>query len=89
MLHPSRAVSLAYLCLGVLLAVWGAVSVGESTLGGAMVLVGGIVLLVSSLYGLVRYEINPIVTEYGLQTYALLAGAAIFALGVVVQLIVT
>ena len=90
MMHPSRAVSLAYLCLATLLVVWGVSIVSETvTLAGTLVLVGGVVLLGSSLYGLTHYESNPTVTEYGLQTYALLAGAAIFALGIVLRLLVS
>ena len=89
MLHPSRAVTLAFLCLGASFVVWGASAVSEQvTLAGVVVLVGGAGMLGSTLYRLVRSESNPIVTEYGRQTYALLAGAAIFALGIVLQLLV-
>ncbi|WP_181685540.1 hypothetical protein [Halorhabdus salina] len=66
MVHPSRAVSVAYLSVGFHMTAWGIVTVGESTLRGGMVLVGGVVLLVSGLYGLVNDESTPIVTEYGL-----------------------
>ena len=50
-------------------------------------LLGGIVLLGSSLYGLVRYEDNPIVTEYGPMTYLLLFGLLFWAVGMIVRLL--
>jgi len=87
-MHPSRAVSLAYLCLGALVVVWGAITVAEQiTFGGALLLVGGAMLLGATLYRLARDESSPIVTEYGPLTYALLGGATLFALGIVVQLL--
>ena len=50
-------------------------------------MLGGIVLLVSSLYGLVRYEENPIVTEYGPMTYLLLFGLLLWTVGMVTRFI--
>ncbi|WP_232745043.1 hypothetical protein [Halorubrum aethiopicum] len=44
-------------------------------------------LLLASLFGLIRYEENPIVSEYGPITYLLVFGLAIWAVGLLLRLV--
>ena len=87
-MHPSRLVSLALLVVSVLV-IAQSVLIGElqATASTIFLLLGGIILLGSSLYGLVRYEENPIVTEYGPMTYLLLFGLLFWAVGMITRLI--
>lgn len=87
-MHPSRLVSLTSLVVSVLI-ISQSVLIGELqvTASTVLLLLGGIILLGSSLYGLVRYEENPIVTEYGPMTYLFLFGSLLFAIGMTVRLI--
>lgn len=87
-MYPSRLVSLIFLAVSVLI-IAQTVLIGEleATPSTIFLLLGGAVLLVSSLYGLVRYKENPIVTEYGLMTYLLLFGLLLWAVGMIARLI--
>lgn len=87
-MHPSRLVSLALLGVGVLLiAQAGLIDGFQATASTILLLLGGIALLGSSLYGLVQYENSPIVTEYGVMTYLLLFGLLLWAVGMTARLI--
>lgn len=44
-----------------------------------------VILFGGSLYGLVRYEENPIVTEYGPQAYSLMGASLLWTLGLVLE----
>ncbi|ACV47098.1 MULTISPECIES: hypothetical protein [Halomicrobium] len=77
-MHPSRVVALCFLGVSLLLvAQLGLVSPFTLTLPTVVQLLGAAMLVLGSLYGLVRYEENPIVTEYGPEAY-LLIGASLF-----------
>ncbi|MBO4247543.1 hypothetical protein IL252_06905 [Halomicrobium sp. IBSBa] len=77
-MHPSRVVSLCFLGVSLLLvAQLGVVSPFALTLPTVVQLLGAAMLMLGSLYGLVRYEENPIVTEYGPAAY-LLIGTSLF-----------
>jgi len=87
-MHPSRLVSLVLLVVSVLIiAQTVLIRELEATTSTIFLLFGGTVLLVSSLYGLVRYEENPIVTEYGPMTYLLLFGLSLWAVGMIARLV--
>jgi len=85
-MHPSRLVSLVLLVVSVLI-IAQAVLIDEATASTGFLLLGGIVLLGGSLYGLVRYEENPIVREYGPMTYLLVFGSLLWAVGMISRLI--
>lgn len=87
-MHPSRLISLALLVVSVL-AIAQAVLLNGFQANASMIfpLLGGLILFVSSLYGLVRYEDSPIVTEYGAMTYLLLFGLLLWAVGMTARLI--
>ena len=87
-MHPSRLVSLTTLVVSVLI-IAQSILIGElqATASTALLLSGGIILLGSSLYGLVRYEENPIVTEYGPMTYLFLFGSLLLSAGIIIQFI--
>ena len=87
-MHPSRLVSLTLLVVSVLVIAQVVLIDGfQANASAVFLLLGGIVLLGSSLYGLVRYEDNPIVTEYGPMTYLLLFGLHFWAVGMIARLI--
>ena len=87
-MHPSRVVALSFLFLSLLLLI-------QLVMGGAFrisvatvfQLLGGVVLLLTSLYGLIRYEENPIVTEYGPLTYLLILGIVTWSLGILMDIL--
>ena len=87
-MHPSRLVALGFLTVSVLLGaqvgLGGGVRLTASTV---FLLFGGVFLLCASLYGLVRYEANPIVTEYGPTTYLLLFALGLQAAGLLARLL--
>jgi len=87
-MHPSRLVSMTTLVVSVLI-IAQSVLIGElqATASTALLLSGGTILLGSSLYGLVRYEENPIVTEYGPRTYLFLFGSLLLSAGIIIQFI--
>lgn len=77
-MHPSRLVALCFMGVSLLLlAQLGVASPLALTVPVLVQLFGAIVLLLGSLYGLVQYEENPIVTEYGPKAYVLI-GASLF-----------
>ena len=87
-MHPSRLVSLVMLVVSALVIAQAVFIHGlQANASTVFLLLGGIVLLGSSLYGLVRYENNPIVTEYGLMTYLLLFGLLFWAVGMIARLL--
>lgn len=87
-MHPSRLVSLFLFIVSVLIIAQNTL-IGElqASASTAFLLLGGIILLVSSLYGLIRYKENPIVTEYGPMTYLLLFGLFLWVVGMIARLI--
>ncbi|WP_318568155.1 hypothetical protein [Salinigranum marinum] len=85
-MHPSRAVALSLLVVALLtLLQVGIADRPRLTAVAVLRFVGGIVLLVGSLYGLLRYETSPTVTEYGPKAYLLVGAASLWAVGLVVQ----
>lgn len=86
-MHPSRMVSLCFLSVGILLLVDVGVSGSLSSLDGVLRVAGGAVLTLGGLYGTVRYDENPILTEYGALTYLLLVGFGLWAAGLVAQIL--
>ena len=79
-MHPSRLVSLCCAGVGVLFVSQTAVGSFQLDLEHGWQLFGGAALVVASLYAAVRYETEPIVTEYGPTTY-LLVGVALAWIG--------
>lgn len=98
-IHPSRLVAICFFVVSVLSLTSFAVDseVQFSALTAlsadgaltALQLFGSAFLFVASLYGIVRYEENPIVTEYGPTTYLLVGGALLYAIGLTGQLLWT
>jgi hypothetical protein len=87
-MHPSRLVSVCFFVVSILLlAQLGTAEPLQPTAGTALQAVGGVTLFLGSLYGIVRYEQNPVVTEYGPMTYLLVFGTFVWATGLVVQLL--
>ncbi len=87
-MHPSRLVAVCFLFVSVLLlAQVGIAGELRVTAGTALQLIGGVFLLLASLFGLIRYEENPIVSEYGPITYLLVFGLAIWAVGLLLRLV--
>jgi len=87
-MHPSRAVALSVLVVALLTLLQVAIADGPRlTAASVLGFVSGVVLLVGSLYGLLRYETNPIVTEYGPMAYLLVGAASLWAVGLVGQLV--
>lgn len=87
-MHPSRLVSLFLFVVSVLIIAQN-ILIGElqATASTVFLLLGGISLLVTSLYGLIRYEENPIVTEYSPMTYLLFFGLFLWAVGMIARLV--
>lgn len=87
-MHPSRLVSLFLFVVSVLIIAQN-ILIGElqATASTVFLLLGGISLFVTSLYGLIRYEENPIVTEYSPMTYLLFFGLFLWAVGMIARLI--
>jgi predicted metal-binding membrane protein len=85
-MHPSRTVALSVLAVALLTLLQVGVA-GRPRLTTVFVvrLIGAVVLLVGGLYGFVRYETDPIVTEYGPKAYLLVGAASLWAAGLVVQ----
>ncbi|OYR43961.1 hypothetical protein DJ73_13655 [Halorubrum sp. Ea1] len=86
-MNPSRLVALCFFFVSVLLLAQ--VSVGGElrfTIGTVLQLAGGLFLLLTSLYGLARYEENPIVSEYNPLTYLLISGLLLWAVGLLTQI---
>jgi|AntRauTorcE11898_2_1112593.scaffolds.fasta_scaffold85127_2 hypothetical protein len=80
-MHPSRAIALGFLVVSLLsLVEWGLVEQFSTTFPVLFLAVASGGLLVASIYGLVRYDSNPIVTEWGSTAYALLVGSALMGL---------
>ncbi|KDS90093.2 hypothetical protein FK85_22095 [Halorubrum saccharovorum] len=78
-MHPSRLVAICFVAVSVLLlAQIGIVGGRPFTAGAVLQGIGGVVLLLAGLYGVVRYEENPIVDEYGPTTYLLVFGLVIW-----------
>ena len=87
-MHPSRAVALCFLFVSVLLvAQVGIAGEPRVTAGAVLQLIGGVFLFLTSLFGLIRDEENPIVSEYGPKTYLLISGLVIWAVGLLIQLV--
>jgi len=77
-MHPSRTVALCFMGVSLLLfAQLGVASPLVLTVPTLVQLLGAVVLLLGSLYGLVQYDEHPIVTEYGPKAYVLI-GASLF-----------
>jgi len=86
-MHPSKLVAICFATVGVLLlAQVGIVDGRPLTAGTGLQLIGGAVLLLAGLFGVVRYEENPIVDEYGPTTYLLVFGLGIWTVGLLLQL---
>ena len=86
-MHPSKAVALCFLVVSTLSFVeWALVEQFSTALPALFLAVGSAFLFVSSIYGLVRYESNPIVTEYEPTAYVLLVACAVWILGVVLSI---
>ena len=87
-MDPSRLVALCFLVLSVLLlAQLGIDGQFALSFGTIFQLIGGVLLLLTGLYGVFRYEENPIVAEYGPLTYLLIFGIVTWALGILLQLL--
>ncbi|MCY4731818.1 hypothetical protein KY092_14760 [Natronomonas gomsonensis] len=87
-MHPSRLVSACFLVVSILLlAQIGTTEPLQATAATVLQASGGIVLFVGAVYGFVRYEANPIVTEYGPMTYVLVFGTFVWATGIAVRLL--
>lgn len=64
-MHPSRLVALCILFLSVLLlAQVGIDGQLEPSIGTVFQVIGGVMLLLTGIYGVVRYGENPVVSEY-------------------------
>ncbi|MBP1902710.1 hypothetical protein J2744_002403 [Halorubrum trapanicum] len=86
-MHPSRLVAICFVTVSVLLlAQVGIVGGRPLTAGTALQLLGGAFLLVAGLFGVVRYEENPVVDEYGPTTSLLVFGLVLWAVGLLAQL---
>jgi len=86
-MHSSRAIALGFLVVSTLsLVEWGLVEQFSTALPALLLAVGSAFLFVSSVYGLVRYESNPVVTEYGPTAYVLLVACAVWILGIVLSI---
>lgn len=89
-MHPSRLVAACFLVVGLLdLLYVGVVAGGASTALATLLLGAGVVLVLASVYGLLRYEENPVVTEYGPVAYLLVGGASVQAFGLAAVLLAT
>jgi hypothetical protein len=87
-MHPSRLVSACFLVVSILLlAQLGTTELLKSTAATGLQAGGGIVLFVGSVYGFVRCEANPVVTEYGPMTYLLVFGTFVWATGLAVRML--
>lgn len=87
-MNPSKFVALCFLVVSLLLVAQ--VSLGGKlrfTIGTVLQLVGGLFLLLTSLYGLARYEHNPIVSEYNPLTYLLISGLLFWTIGLFTQIV--
>jgi hypothetical protein len=80
--NPSRLIALSLLLTSSLyLARIVVVEEMQFTLEYTFSVVSGLFLFCGSLYGSVRYEENPIVTEYGPMAYLLLFGSIAMSVG--------
>lgn len=87
-MHPSRLVSVCFLVVSILLlAQLGTTEPLQPTAGTVLQAGGGAVLFVGALYGIVRYEANPVVTKYGPMTYLLVFGTFVWATGLAVRML--
>jgi hypothetical protein len=86
--NPSRVVAFCFFLVSVLLvAQVGIAGEPQLTAGAVLQVIGGVFLLLASLFGLVRYEQNPIVSEYGATTSLLIAGLVLWTVGLLTQLV--
>lgn len=87
-MHPARAVALSLLAVALLTLLQVGIADGPRlTAASVLQFVSGVFLLVGSLYGLLRHETNPIVTEYGPMAYLLGGAASLWAVGLVMRML--
>lgn len=85
-MHPARLFALSY--LGVSLLLIGYVAVLVPPFGPVLlvVLLGALIGGAASTYGVVRYEDNPMITEYDQQTYTLIGSSLLVAVVIAFQI---
>lgn len=87
-MHPSRLVALGFFWVSVLLfAQFVVADPLRFSVPTIIQLVGAVTLLVTGLYGLVRHEENPIVTEWGPMAYLLVSSTLILIVGLIASLV--
>ena len=87
-MHPSRSLALGFITVSTLLIVQvGLIRRGQLTVGTIFQLIGAVFLLIGGLYGFLRYEENPIITEYGPMAYVFLFGLGLWAVGILLRLV--
>lgn len=87
-MNPARSVALGLLLAGGLhLTRIGLLEEPQFALGYVFSVVSGLFVLLGSLYGLVRSEESPIVTEYGPLAYLLLFGSLLASVVSVVRIL--
>ncbi|PHQ38588.1 hypothetical protein DJ69_10890 [Halorubrum persicum] len=87
-MHPSRLVALCFITVSALLiAQVGVIEGVQFAPSTVFQLIGATFLLISGIYGFARYEVNPVVTEYGPMAYLLLFGFGLWAVGILFRLL--
>lgn len=87
-MNPSRLIALSFVLASSLhLARIGVAGEIQFTLGSALSVVSGLFMLFGGLYGSVRYEENPLVTEYSPMAYLLLLGSIAMSVGSVAMIL--